>query len=526
MTIEERRKRKKELESEIERVEGQLKEIGTSRTAAADDDWEDLSEYEKALETKGTKPAPYMTELPKPKGWDVIENFFREAKRERRVLDEIKKERKDVPPMARNYIAQRLRHFEKMIPAIDAYKKQIVNIGGDTVKLEDTVLRFEKLLLEYQNKFIRYFNERDEAIDRAVDIRKKIKFLEDLFDPETGEFKGMAKEEIENLKKVFLRMLYKEIESYWATQVGKNISVFGERDTEWYNNVYRTFKNLASVRGNKKYLGLISRLKQETRSDFDDVVNRLKSSELEKRMEFIIKRYRELGGNPDKSESLDLLKKRIEALKSKEDQIKKIFNEMAEAVQVGIDSKLEESLSEKFPGKPRMKVDLKKRMDEETDDVISIMDREFVDILGADKDLKKVETILEKGEEKLGIDRDKVSIEEVFRSLEGISTLSSEVIQDSVDKYKKGQINAEKATDLILNNLDNADYHTRPQDKIRKYVKEHGNESLVKSLSETPVEKIAYNKLHKDYNHRILYGSVLQGKIQELLVEDMKRSRN
>lgn len=450
----------KELDSAIQSTKTRLEELGKRAPVmvktAAD---KDLSEYEYQLEFgKGLEPAPYMKEIKKPRGWEVIDKLFRETKRERSALRD-KEEKGLVSNLASSYVKQRIRHLEDSLKAIDAYQKQLVGIRHDVnqeeredfVSFENMVNKFEDLVFEYMDKLKKFKNQRDDAESRISYLKESLDHLKEMFDPDTGKFIGMDDKEIANLKSIFLRMLYRDLEGYWATQIGKNLSVFGERDTDWYNNVFSTFKHVAQARGNKKALALLNKYKQETRSDFDDIHNRLKSQQLEKEYEALLEGYQKMGVDPSISSRLKDLQTRIETLKKQEKQVDQIFKHMAVVSQ--------EALHEKF------KEYMNKRYEEAQHKAGDIAPKEKKGLKDVDFD-KKIDTSMTKTE---------------------------------------GDLTAE---------LSDTAKAVEQADTIRKELADMAN----KIKTEEPEEKIAYNKLHRDYNHRILYGSVIQAKIAELMV--------
>lgn len=456
----------REVDDAIKSTEIGLEELGKKAPAmvkTAADGGKDLSEYEYQLEFgKGLEPAPYMKELKKPKGWEVIDKLLRETKRERSALRE-KEEKGYVSNLASPYLKQRIKHLEDILKALDAYQKQLVSIRykvgekdkEDFVKFENMVNKFEDLIFEYMDKLKKFKNQRDDTQNRILYLRESIDHLKEMFDPETGKFIGLDEKEIANLKGIFLRMLYQDLERYWATQIGKNLSVFGERDTDWYNNVFSTFKNLAGARGNKKALSILNKYKQETRSDFDDIRNRLKSQQLEKEYEDLLQGYQELGVDPSISSRLKDLQTRIETLKKQEKQIDQIFKIMATASQVALNEKFNEALREKA--------------------------EKVTPEIAKDKELRI------KKEPKLEEDIDK-KVEEATNEL----TAEFPEITKAVEQAE----GARKEIAEMKNKLEE---------------------------EKSPEVRVAYNVSHRDYNHRILYGSVIQAKIAELMALEMKK---
>lgn len=375
-----------------------------AKTAAIEDTMPDLSPYEKALETKGIKPAPFMQELPKPKGWEIVENFFNEVKREHRLMKDMKEKGKS-SPLQSQYLKKRVDQIENMAEAIDAYKNQKVSIGGDSVVFRDVMLEFENLLTKYQELLTKYTNQRDDAINRVAYLQQELDHYNELYDENTGEFKGLDPEEIANLKDIFLRMLYKDMERYWSSRVGKDLSVFGERDTNWYNNVFSTFKNFAKARSNKKMLGLLNKYKQETRSDFDDIVNRTKSQQLEKERDALLKGYEEFGVDPVISSRLKDFNTRIETLKKQEAQMDRVFKFMGAASLVSMQSDFEKMLRAKSNELSAVakteepltgtKVKLDDKATEEVDKAIGALEEELPVIIENAKEVQLAENDLE-----------------------------------------------------------------------------------------------------------------------------------
>jgi hypothetical protein len=438
----------------------------TGVQAAIEDTMPDLSPYEKALETKGIKPAPFMQELPKPKGWELVENLFDEVKREHNFLRKLKEEGQD-KSIRSDFLKSRLDKLDNMAEAIDAYKNFPVTIGGDKVVFRDLMMKFEETLSEYQQTIRKYINQRDDAVDRLERLKQEHDHLKEMFDPTTGDFKGFDKEETENLKGIFLRMLYRDMERYWSTKVGKDLSVFGDRDTDWYNNVFNTFKSVASTRSNKKMLGLVNRYKQETRSDFDDVVNRTKSQQLEKDRDALLEGYKSFDLNPEISSRLKDLNTRIETLKKQEKQIDRVFDFMGKASSVALQADFEKKLhdrAQELAAKgdaedtvKKTKVDLSKKTDEATEEALDELDKNIPvlaenadEVAAAKKDLEEIKVMLPE---------------------------RSPVTEPSVTPAPSG----------------------------------------------TPAQKLAYDKNHRDFNLKILYGPHMQAKIAELMQKELNK---
>lgn len=466
------KKFRSELEHQINVTQEDIKNLKTkmgvpmAKQAAIEDTMPDKSPFEKALDKKGVKPAPYMQELPKPKGWDIVENFFNEVKREHRLLKGLKEEGKSSPIQSK-YLQKRIDQIENMTEAIDDFKNQKVMIGGDPVVFRDVMVEFEETLSDYQELLTKYTKQRDAAVDRVAYLQQMLDHYNEMYDSETGEFKGLDPEEIANLKAIFIRMLYRDLDRYWSTKVGKDLSVFGERDTNWYNNVFQTFKKVAKARSNKKMLALVNKYKQETRSDFDDMANRFKSQQLEKERDKLLEGFKEFGVNPEISTRIKDLNTRIETLKKQEEQIKRIFEFMGTASLVDMQAEFEEKL------------------------------RERAQELGAKANSEET---LKPSKAKLGEKADE-------KVNEAIEKLEKEL--PVIDDHAQEVAEAEK--DIVA----------------LKGMREERGEPVIKKKPEGPDEgavpvKVAYGKDHRDFNLRILYGSYMQQKIAEMLSDEIR----
>jgi hypothetical protein len=513
---------KKDVADTLQSTELEIKNLGIAKQAETGEPGKDISPYENVLEHKGVKPAPYMQELKKPRGWEYVERFFNQIKREHRFLRE-KKEKDEKLNLRTDYLEKRLEELERIAKTIDEYKNQPVNIGGDTVSFRDVMMKFEEELYKYQELISKYTRQKEDTKKRLDGLKQELEYINSLYDSETGEFQGLKSEEIDNMKKIFLRMLYKELEGYWATRVGKDLSVFGERDTEYYNKVFDVFRNVARARSNNKIIGLINKLKEETRSDFDDFANKLKSRALEKRVETLIKKYKEFSKNkvnalslkreeiadklrslgkdvksnesikkldekiqelqnPESNKTIKDLQNQIKVLKSKEEQIKHLYNEMAGVAQMQISLDAEKNIMDqvkdmadtadiKISNKVGEKLD--KKVEKGLDQVADNFEDEVDGLIKSADILNKVETTLSNGEKALGI---------------------------TVPEYEVEKPREEPTVE-------------KPREKPRE------KPTVEESTIEKPIEeKTAYTKEHPDFNLNILYGNYMQKKIAEFIL--------
>jgi len=408
LNLDQRNKRRGELDKEIEALQDQIEGPG-HREAAIEDVPEPETEFERAEKEKSfrMRPAPYMEALPKPKGWDTVEKFFDDAKKELVYLENLKIKGKDWDDKAIKEMSDRMDELEHIIPAIEAYKNQIVQIGPEAVPLRETVTRFEDMMLQYEGVLRKYLNQREDAQNRWARLQQEVDILQSMFDRETGEFKGFKSEEIVNIKNIFFRMLYKYLDTYWSTRVGKNINVFGERDTNWYDNVYRTFRNLSQVRSNKKLMSLLNSYKEATQSEFPKDASRRPSriQALEDRMADIYRGYKDQGIDPETSAEYKDLKTRLDNLKAQKSQIKKVFDNMAGAVEAVIHDKVEEAISGQITDqKPKAETDLEKKVDESVEQTMKILEADMPEIASSETVLRQTEQLLSGAEKSLGIE--------------------------------------------------------------------------------------------------------------------------
>lgn len=486
-----------ELEHQISITRRELEKFstaqpGAAKTAAFEDPKRDLSPIERALEERGKEPPPFIKEIKKPKGWEVVEDFFNNVKREHSKLKE-KKEKGMVSPLRSDFIEYRINQLEQVAKAVDTYKKQLISMDWwapdpkdpskkinykELVPFEETMNRFDELLFEYQDQIRKYTNQRDDTDKRISKLQQEYRELEQLFDPDTGKFKGMSPEKISSLKNIFLRMLYRDLESKWATNVGKQLPVFGDRDTDWYNNVYHTFKEIANARSNKKMLGIINKYKQETRSDMDDIVNRKRSQQLRNDIEDLRKGYERFGIDPAISSRIKDLETRLETVIKQEKQIDRVFNFMGTASLVKMQSDFEQMLKDRIEELSKAPVDKStpKGEDLAKDNELEVVDVDLTD--EADEELNKA---LNQVEEALPVlVENKKDTEEIEK---GIAELSKAMREERKEP-------TEVPTGI-------------PTEKA-------------------PEQKVAYDKNHRDFNLKILYGSHMQSKIAEMLSDEIK----
>ena len=372
--------------------------------AAIEDTREPKTEFEKALDERGSKPAPYMRDLPKPKNWEFVEHFFDDAKKQLAYLESVKKKGKDWDSTISEHYLKWIAELEKVIPAIDAYKNQIIKVGPEAVPLRDIVIRFEEKLMEYQELFSQALRQREDAQKRLEGLQQDVDFLNTMFDPETGEYKGLGPDEIAGLKKLFFKELYRYLDGYWSSRVGENISVFGKRNTEWYNNVFRTFKNVADVRSNRKLMTLLNKYKEATQSEFpkDASVRLNRIQALQEKLDSFargLKDQTNLKGqaiDPTRSAEYNELLTKLNNYKAQAEQIDTVFRNMASTVMLDIHDKTEKKIGEKMgEDKPSATADLSKKTDQKLEESVGVMEASLEKAIELEEGLKQAEIMVE-----------------------------------------------------------------------------------------------------------------------------------
>jgi len=372
--------------------------------AAIEDTREPKTEFEKALDERGSKPAPYMRDLPKPKNWEFVEHFFDDAKKQLTYLESVKKKGKDWDSTVSEHYLKWIDELEKVIPAIDAYKNQIIKVGPEAVPLRDIVVRFEEKLMEYQELFSQAMRQREDAQKRLEGLQQDVDFLNTMFDPETGEYKGLGPDEIAGLKKLFFKELYRYLDGYWSSRVGENINVFGKRNTEWYNNVFRTFKNVADVRSNRKLMTLLNKYKEATQSEFpkDASVRLNRIQALQEKLDSFargLKDQTNLKGqaiDPTRSAEYNELLTKLNNYKAQAEQIDTVFRNMASTVMLDIHDKTEKKIGEKMgEDKPSATADLSKKTDQKLEESVGVMEASLEKAIELEEGLKQAEIMVE-----------------------------------------------------------------------------------------------------------------------------------
>jgi hypothetical protein len=154
-------------------------------------------------------------------------------------------------------------------------------------------------------------------------------------------------------------------------------------------------------------MSLLNSYKEATQSEFPKDASRRPSriQALEDRMADIYRGYKDQGIDPETSAEYKDLKVRLDNLKAQKSQIKKVFENMAGAVQAAIHDKVEEAISGQITDqKPKAGADLEKKIDEGVDETVKILEADMPGIASSEVALKQTERLMDNAEKSLGIE--------------------------------------------------------------------------------------------------------------------------
>lgn len=240
----------------------------------------------------------------------------------------------------------------EIIPGLRGLLKQKVKIPGlmnVTTNLEDAVQTLDNLMDSYTSARTKLKNRIDTEIKNQGISLTKIKEVSEFLDPKTGEFIDFSDKEKDILKRVFMRQVYKYLDELWSQKQSQMHPTMGERSTDYYNNIWKSFREFSGIKSNKKFISILNTLKAETRADTSDDVNRiyLKSQQLEARKKELEQGVKDLGLDPKKNKDIKELEESIAKIQEKEKIIDRIFNEMLKGSELQYISKIRAGLREK-----------------------------------------------------------------------------------------------------------------------------------------------------------------------------------
>lgn len=486
----------KQLVTEVQDLENNYKEAlrieketmadiheGFKKEAADDPYGEQLSPYEVALEKAPSKQEFIIKD--KPEFYKKIQktiNYFQKITKELEKYQHLKKE--DKLPEKKKYFEDYMNYFENLstdipnyvtaikaeiIPGLKGLLKQKVRIPGlvnITTSLEDAVQTLDDLMTNYSSARVKLKNRIDAELKRHNISLSKIKELSEFIDPKTGKFIDFTDKEKEILKRVFLRQVYKYLDELWSQSQARMHPTMGERSPDFYNNVWQSFKNYSGVKSNRKFMSILNTYKAETKADEYDDVKRiyLKSQQLEDKKKELEKGLSDLGLDPARNNDIKELNKSIAEVRDKEKIIDRIFDEMFKGTELSYISKIRDSLREKA------KVDQK------------------------DSEIEEYAPSAPVPKEKKEKDEEASELKEVAKDVE-------RVINKIDDKLKSKEIPDISATMDKLTE--------KAQSSIRNIeeILQKGEWSI----------KSAFYKNNRLYNPNILYGSVMQSAMKNML---------
>jgi hypothetical protein len=486
----------KQLITEIQKLENNYKEAlraekemtsevyeGYKKESADDPYGEQLSPYDIALEKSPSKQDFIIKD--KPEFYKKIQktiNYFKKITKDLEKYQQLKKE--DKLSDKKEYFEEHMSYFENLsteipnyvaairaeiIPGLKGLLKQKVRIPGlqnITTSLEDGVKTLDDLMMGYSSNRAKLKNRIDSEIKRHNISLSKVKELSEFIDPQTGKFIDFTDKEKEILKRVFMRQVYKYLDELWSQSQAKMHPTMGERSTDFYNNVWQSFKDYSGVKSNKKLMSILHTYKAETKSDGVDDVKRiyLKSQQLWDKKQELEKGLRDLGLDPARNSDIIELNKSIVEIKEKEKVIERIFDEMFKGTELSYISKIRESLREKA------KVDQK------------------------DSEVEEYAPTAPVPKEKKEKDQEASELKEVANDVE-------RVINKIDDKLKSKEMpNVSSAMDRLTQKAQNS------ISSIEEILKK-GEWSI----------KSALYKSNRLFNPNILYGSVMQSAIKNML---------
>jgi hypothetical protein len=389
-----------------------------------------------------------------------------------------------------------------IIPGMKMLLKQKALPEGskELYSVEEAVDKIEDLYNKFTTERTQAVNRHKDEFKKYVDETVRAELLESYLEPDPKDpskmvMKELSDKEVGMLKRMYLQQLYRYMDMLWAQRSGENVGVWGPRDSKYYSQVFEALKDMGGVKTNRKLMNLLSALKAEVRSEVGaepgSVTSvRYKSQQLEEDRKKIEQGFKEQGMDPEKNSYYRELRKNIDALKTKEKEIKDIIDEMKLISEADYISKIREGL--------RMKL---KEMPEET--------RADTPMPGAEiekKELEKKERLESNRKEHIKkLENKKVS---VLKKLDKVEAKQSEIKAD-VDLFTK---KSDSIRYRLLNLLSGKTTPvTEPPGTHREPVEEP-----------TPIEKSAYTKDHRDFNLRILYGSEMQRVMAEMLAQSVK----
>ena len=339
------------------------------------------SQFDIALDKKESKP---LWKAQAPKGTLELEDLLKESKKKlvayKKLLDkpmsELSREEEflmdpEKGPAAVMFILDEEEpRLKKIVDDVDRFlnKKFTVGKGGGREKIpfKESYNRYNELLEDFFEGIAKLDAQEEALTKRQTGQQAIVREEEQQFD-QKGEYKGMTPQEETNLKRIIFRQMYKKLDAHWSKTIGKNLPELGERDTEWYNNVYTTFKSVSDVISNRKLVNMLTEYKKETRKDFGDTRKVTRLEDLQEQIDYLDEILDTLPeekiflkdpitgyGKKSRAEfkkklqdQHDVLVAQRDSLEKQEEQIDRIFKEMAQVNEAELKSATEKALAER-----------------------------------------------------------------------------------------------------------------------------------------------------------------------------------
>jgi len=429
----------------------------------------DWTDFNNILEY--SSPAAEIERAKKFKEWGLVEELFDNTKRTLDVIQERKE--KELPTKV---LEDKSNELKRVLPMIRKYMDQVIEIFYENkdekknmsseVPLKDLYEEFDSIIQDYTDERTRLINNRNKTSENISEDNRKIEDLQTYMKPgwenkelPGGEYKDLPEKEKDNMRKVFWRELYEGLDIAWSQHIGQNVAAIGERNSQWYNNVYRTFRNLAGVKSNNVIIGLIKSLENETKAG-PDAIARYKTKVLTVKLSELMAGMREYGIDASKSRMIKDIIKQINDLREKELDIDRLYDIMAGRI-----------VSERIKGAIETKTEV--------------------------KDLpSRAERTAEKMEEAL-----KPVIEEVKK-------LKS--IEEKIDEVKDKPVEGTPVT---------KDVYQQIEDELSNFFKEYDERERGKG-SEV---KTAFTRKHADFDLRHLYSDIMQKTIVDMVNKELNK---
>jgi len=399
----------------------------------------------------------YDEEATRLKEMELLEYLYEGVGEELSRLRELSKSEY----VKKDAIEARIEKLEQTVKKLGKLQAIEVPVLGKNVPLKEIPYEFDTMTDDYFNAMAQARAQMKNTEERVAEAKKRIGEIEQYYDPETGEYK-ITDAEKRSVMDIFYQGLFWAMQNYWNQQLGKGTKegerdlYFGERTQEPFWKIYETFKALGGVKSNPVYQKLLKTGDALLRADIDDTKHRTMKGAYLDEMKKMNKRWVDLGYT--KKEIVEAKKrnpyKHFEEQVEYLDSVKRQQNLVFRAIREVSDAKYVNHILGEIAKKTK------------DDELRATVEKRQKEILGEVKsDSTKNESV------------------------------QKEVDVDPED-LKKAVIEAEN----IISGKNG-----EPAEQIEK-----------SDVNKVP--KTAYDRSHPDFDLKILYGSVMQKTIAEMLL--------